>query len=71
MSSNTVGSRRGSVRGAPPSVYVPFAQYGKEDDLIDAMRPIIRFFRQIGQCLVFLVVIIFLCYVYVLVKWED
>lgn len=32
MARNTIGTKRGSVRGAPPQVYIPFGSYGGRDE---------------------------------------
>ena len=32
MARHTIGTKRGSVRGAPPSVYIPFGSFGDDDD---------------------------------------
>jgi hypothetical protein len=32
MARHTIGNRRGSVRGAPPGVYIGFGTYADEDD---------------------------------------
>jgi hypothetical protein len=32
MARHTIGNKRGSVRGAPPDVYVPFGSFTDEDD---------------------------------------
>lgn len=32
MARHTIGNKRGSVRGAPPDVYVPFGSFGEDDD---------------------------------------
>ena len=33
MGRHTIGNRRGSVRGAPPDVYIGFGTYANEDDI--------------------------------------
>lgn len=57
MSRRTVAAKRGSVRGAPPDVYVPFGTYGM-DGLEERIRDVVRFFGFFFKGL-FLVVIIF------------
>ena len=33
MARHTIGNRRGSVRGAPPDVYIGFGTYNNENDI--------------------------------------
>jgi hypothetical protein len=55
MARNSIGFKRGSVRGAPPQVYVPFGAYGPTDESI---RGAIRFFGTWLQAAIIFVVII-------------
>lgn len=32
MARHTIGDKRGSVRGAPPDMYIPFGSLGDDDD---------------------------------------
>lgn len=41
MGYHTIGDRRGSVRGAPPDLYIPFGSFGNEEE---ATKPAIQFF---------------------------
>jgi len=57
MPRRTVATRRGSVRGAPPDVYVPFGTYAM-DGLEERIRDVVRFFGFFFKGL-FVVVMIF------------
>lgn len=63
MARNTIGSRRGSVRGAPPGVYVPFGTYDPFDHNI---RASIKFFADWLKIAVILFLVIAGCFLYVL-----
>jgi hypothetical protein len=56
MARNTIGSRRGSVRGAPPQVYVPFGLYNPDEH---QLRQTIRFFGDWLKIAAFFVLVIF------------
>lgn len=63
MANNSIGSRRGSVRGAPPQVYVPFGTYGADDEHI---RAAVKFFADWLRIAAFFVLIMFAIAVYVI-----
>jgi hypothetical protein len=56
MARNAIGAKRGSVRGAPPSVYVPFGTYHPDEH---QLRQTIRFFGDWLRIAVWFVVVIF------------
>lgn len=61
MGRHTIGTKRGSVRGAPPQIYAPFGSYGDCDDHIKAS---VKFFADwlvlaIGFVVVMLVLIFY------------
>ena len=62
MSRHTIGNRRGSVRGAPPDVYIGFGTYTNENDAepwADAIRLAKHFILfGVGWCLLFLILVI-------------
>lgn len=60
MGRHTIGDRRGSVRGAPPDVYVAFGDYGDEDTIAEAFRPVIRFFGFLFKGAALFLVVLFL-----------
>jgi len=63
MSRHTIGNKRGSVRGAPPDVYMGFASFhGSEEEENDAIKPAIEFFSLIVKGAVIYLVCVF-CYV--------
>ena len=49
MARHTIGSRRGSVRGAPPGVYIGFGTYTNQNDI----EPWAQAFRLCKQFLCF------------------
>lgn len=56
MARNSIGSKRGSVRGAPPSVYVPFGTYDPDTQKI---REAIKFFGDWLKIAVAFILLIF------------
>ena len=56
MARNTIGMRRGSVRGAPPGLYVPFGTYHPDEK---QLRETIKFFSNWFQIAIIFVVVIF------------
>lgn len=62
MGRHTIGNRRGSVRGAPPDVYIGFGTYTNENDLepwADAIRLCKHFIMfAVGWSLLFLIIVI-------------
>jgi len=57
MGRHTVGNKRGSVRGAPPDVYLPFCSLDGDDD--DSLRPAIQLFGHFFKGAALFLVIIF------------
>jgi len=45
MRRNTIGWQRGSVRGPPPQVYIPFGEYHNTDTESDEWKDAIRFLK--------------------------
>lgn len=67
MARHTIGDRRGSVRGAPPDVYVPFGSFGDDEQMAEAFRPVLRFFGFLFKGLgLFLIVMFCLVFWYAL-----
>jgi len=65
MARHTIGDKRGSVRGAPPDVYIPFGSFSSsERSAEEAMRPVIRFFGMIFQWMIFYLVAILVAVVW-------
>jgi len=62
MGRNTIGSRRGSVRGAPPQAYIPFGTYDPAEHQI---RAAVKFFADWILISVYFVLIMFALAVYV------
>jgi hypothetical protein len=72
MGRHTIGDKRGSVRGAPPDVYIPFGTFqDDEDDLNEAFRPVIKFFGQLALSGLLFVFVIFWCVIYYAFKSKS
>jgi len=59
---NTIGTRRGSVRGAPPQAYVPFGTYNPGMEQIKAA---IKFFGDWFKISIIFLLIVFVCAIFV------
>lgn len=62
MARHTIGNRRGSVRGAPPDVYIGFGTYTDEND-IEPWQDAIRLCKHfilfgIGWLFLFLIIVV-------------
>jgi len=64
MGRHTIGDRRGSVRGAPPDVYVGFGDFGNDEQMAEAFLPVIKFFGFLLKGAV-----LFLLLMFLLVAW--
>lgn len=62
MARNTIGMRRGSVRGAPPQVYIPFGSYDPAEHQI---RAAVKFFSDWFKIAVLFVLVMFALVVFV------
>lgn len=61
MGNHTIGNKRGSVRGAPPEVYLGFtAVHGSEEEEADAMRPVIHHFACCGRAALYYLLGVFI-----------
>ena len=69
MGRHTVGNKRGSVRGAPPDVYLSFGNLGDDDP--DIIESVLNIVKSICSGLVLtLVVMFFLVVVYAFKEGE-
>ena len=68
MARNSIGAKRGSVRGAPPQVYVPFGLYNPDER---QLRETIRFFGDWLQIAVIFVLVLFALALYVIFREGD
>lgn len=65
MANHTIGNKRGSVRGAPPSVYAPFTSFhASDEDEDEAFKPVIAFFGGLVKGIVGYVILIVLLVVW-------
>lgn len=62
MANNTVSQRRGSVRGPPPTVYIPFGDYVPDAEEAEALKPAIEFF---GNLLKWAAIYILLAFLFI------
>lgn len=60
----TISNKRGSVRGAPPQVYVPFSSFTSEADEGDVFRPVIFFFGGLIKAAIAYVITIFFIFLF-------
>jgi hypothetical protein len=63
MARHTIGDRRGSVRGAPPDVYLAF-MHSDSDDLEAQWAPTFTFFKAIFVVVPAFVIVGFVFYVF-------
>ena len=61
---NTIGSKRGSVRGAPPGIYYPFSNYVRESEEADYFKPVLRFFGQLIQIAIAFILVVFCLFIW-------
>ena len=66
---NTIGNKRGSVRGPPPSVYIPFGGYGP--DPAEVVRPALNFFGNLIKIAIGFIILMFLLVAFAAIFRED
>jgi hypothetical protein len=66
MSRHTIGTKRGSVRGAPPDVYVGFGEF---DETEEAWEPTIRLAKNMGAWVLCMILSAFLFVLMVAFGW--
>ena len=73
MGRHTIGDKRGSVRGAPPDVYLGFASCdsGNEHELAAAFRPILLFFKHLFTGAGLFLLVMAFCIIWVAFKEPD
>ena len=70
MARHTIGNKRGSVRGAPPDVYVGFSSFGDEDDP-ETWEETLDFFKGLLGGLAFIVLVIVACVLWIAFQVPD
>lgn len=66
---NTIGNKRGSVRGPPPSVYAPFGVYGP--DTPEVVLPALNFFWSLIKIAIGFVILMFVLVAFAAIFRED
>jgi hypothetical protein len=60
MGRHTIGDKRGSVRGAPPDVYLGFTSFEKKSEEAEVFGPVLDFFGCLCKgALLYLAIILF------------
>lgn len=68
MSRHTIGNKRGSVRGAPPDVYIGFGTYTNENDR-EPWEDAFRLIRHFGAIIIIWVLMVFFFWIAVAFGW--